>query len=43
MTATITWQVSWTASGVINASGTLPPITRSAQTSLRVVEAQTLN
>jgi hypothetical protein len=43
MTATITWQVSWTASGLINTTGTLPPITRTSQASLRVIEAQTLN
>jgi hypothetical protein len=43
MTATITWNVAWTSSGAIASSGTLPPITRTAQTTLRVVEAQTLN
>ena len=43
MTATITWSVSWTASGAISTSGTLPPMARSAQTTLRVVEAETLN
>ena len=43
MTATITWNVAWTSSGAIATSGALPPITRTAQTTLRVVEAQTLN
>lgn len=43
MTATITWTVSWTASGAIGASGTLPPMARSAAMTLRVIEAQALN
>jgi hypothetical protein len=43
MTATITWNVSWTSGGAISASGTLPPMARSAQTTLRVIEAETLN
>jgi hypothetical protein len=43
MTATITWAIRWTASGAISASGSLPPLERSAQTSLRVVEAEALN
>jgi hypothetical protein len=41
VTATTSWRVTWTASnGTI---GTLPPITRSSQISLRVAEAQALN
>ena len=43
MTATSTWVIRWTASGAVIASGTLPPLERSAQTSLRVVEAEALN
>jgi hypothetical protein len=43
MTATITWEVAWTAAGAIGASGTLPPMARSAATELRVIEAETLN
>jgi hypothetical protein len=43
MTATITWAIRWTASGAISASGSLAPLERSAQTSLRVVEAEALN
>jgi hypothetical protein len=43
MTATITWAIRWTASGAISASGSLPPLERSAQASLRVVEAEALN
>jgi len=43
MTATITWDVSWTTTGAIGASGTLPPMARSAATELRVIEAETLN
>ncbi len=41
VTATIIWQVTWTASS--GATGTLPPITRSSQVTLRVAEAQALN
>lgn len=43
MTATTTWAIRWTASGAISTSGSLPPLERSAQTSLRVVEAEALN
>jgi hypothetical protein len=43
MTATSTWVIRWTASGAVSASGTLPSLERSAQTSLRVVEAEALN
>jgi hypothetical protein len=41
--ATTTWQISWTASGVAAASGTLPPLLRTSTTTLRVAEAQTVN
>jgi hypothetical protein len=43
MTATTTWTIRWTASGAVSASGSLPPLGRSAQTSVRVVEAEALN
>ena len=43
MTATTTWTIRWTASGAVSASGSLPPLERSAQTSVRVVEAEALN
>jgi len=43
MTATTTWAIRWTASGAISTSGSLPPLERSAQTRLRVVEAETLH
>ncbi len=43
VSATTIWRVTWVASGSVDASGTLPPLARSAQTTLRVVEAQTLN
>ena len=43
MTATITWDVAWTTTGAIGASGTLPPMARSGATELRVIEAETLN
>jgi hypothetical protein len=43
VTATTTWQLTWTATGVTAASGTLPPLLRTSQTSLRVAEAQAIN
>jgi len=43
VTATTTWAIRWTASGAISAGGSLPPLERSAQTGLRVVEAEALN
>jgi hypothetical protein len=41
VTATITWQVTWTST--IGVGGTLPPLARSSQTSLRVAEAEAIN
>ena len=41
--ATTSWRISWVASGVVAASGTLAPLERTATTSLRVAEAQTVN
>jgi hypothetical protein len=43
VTATTSWRISWVASGVVAASGTLEPLARTATTSLRVAEAQTVN
>jgi len=41
VTATTTWRVTWTSSS--GATGSLPPITRSSQISVRVAEAQAIN
>lgn len=43
VTATTTWRVVWTATGRAAGSGVLPPITRSAQITLRVAQAEALN
>ena len=43
VTATITWRITWTASGVVNRSGTLPDMHQSSSARLRVVEAQAVN
>jgi hypothetical protein len=43
MTATTIWTIRWTASGALTTSGSLPPLERSARTSVRVVEAEALN
>jgi hypothetical protein len=43
VTATTTWRISWVASGVVAASGTLPSLLRTSTTTLRVAEAQTVN
>lgn len=43
VTATTTWAITWTATGVVAASGTLPPLLRTSQTSLRVAEAEAIN
>lgn len=43
VTATTTWALRWTATGVVTASGTLPPLLRTSTTSLRVAEAQAIN
>lgn len=43
LSATTTWQITWAASGAVTASGALPPLARTAQTTLRVAEAQALN
>jgi hypothetical protein len=42
VTATATWQITWTAGGGPG-SGTLPPLSRSSQVGLRVAEVQALN
>ena len=43
VSATTTWSLSWTATGVVTASGTLPPLLRTTTTTLRVAEAQAIN
>jgi hypothetical protein len=43
VTATTTWRITWTATGVVSASGTLPPLLRTSTTTLRVAESQTVN
>ena len=43
VSATTSWRISWVASGVVAGSGTLAPLERTATTSLRVAEAQTVN
>jgi len=43
VTATTTWQITWTASGNVTGGGTLPPLARSAQTALAVAEVQAIN
>ena len=43
VTATTTWALTWTATGVVSASGTLPALLRTSQTTLRVAEAQAIN
>jgi hypothetical protein len=42
VTATTTWQITWTATGA-TASSTLPPLSRTSQTALRVAEVQAIN
>lgn len=42
VTATTTWRITWTASGGAG-GGTLPPLSRSSQTALRVAEVQAIN
>ncbi len=42
VTATTTWRITWTATGAAGA-GTLPPLSRSSQTPLRVAEVQAIN
>ena len=43
VSATSTWALTWTATGLVVASGTLPPLLRTSTTTLRVAEAQTVN
>jgi hypothetical protein len=43
VTATTSWRITWVASGVVAASGSLAPLLRTATTTLRVAEAQTVN
>jgi hypothetical protein len=42
VTATTTWRITWTATGG-TASGSLPPLSRTSQTALRVAEVQAIN
>jgi hypothetical protein len=42
VTATTTWRITWTAAGAAG-GGTLPPLSRSSQTALRVAEVQAIN
>ncbi len=42
VTATTTWRITWAARGEPG-GGSLPPLTRSSQTTLRVAEVQALN
>jgi len=43
VTATTTWTITWTAGGSVTGGGTLPPLARSAQTTLAVAEVQAIN
>jgi hypothetical protein len=43
VSATTTWALSWTATGVVSSSGSLPPLQRTSTTTVRVAEAQALN
>lgn len=43
VSATTTWSLRWTATGVVTASGTLAPLLRTSTTTLRVAEAQAIN
>jgi hypothetical protein len=42
VTATTTWRITWTATGAADGSS-LPPLSRSSQTALRVAEVQAIN
>lgn len=43
VSATITWALSWTATGAVATSGTLPALLRTSTTTIRVAEAQAIN
>jgi hypothetical protein len=43
VSATTTWALRWTATGVVTASGALPPLQRTSTTTVRVAEAQAIN
>jgi hypothetical protein len=43
VSATTTWSLSWTATGVVATSGTLPALLRTSTTTVRVAEAQAIN
>jgi hypothetical protein len=43
VTATMTWQVTWFATGAIDDSGTFDPMTTSATVTVRVVQDQSVN
>jgi hypothetical protein len=43
VSATTTWALRWTASGVVTAAGTLAPLLRTSTTTVRVAEAQAIN
>jgi hypothetical protein len=43
VSATTTWALRWTATGVVTASGALPLLQRTSTTTVRVAEAQAIN
>jgi hypothetical protein len=43
VSAATRWRITWTATGVINTSGTLPDLLRTSSIDLRVAEVQTIN
>ena len=43
VSATTRWRITWTSTGVINTSGTLPDLLRTSSIGLRVAEVQTIN
>jgi hypothetical protein len=43
VTAMTRWRVTWTATGAVNTSGTLPDLLRTSSIGLRVAEVQTIN
>src|SRR5574341_888552 len=43
VSATTRWRITWTSTGVINTSGTLPDLLRTSSIGLRVAEVETIN
>lgn len=43
VSATTRWRITWTSTGVISTSGTLPDLLRTSSIGLRVAEVQTIN